>query len=200
MKKAIKSTAIVLIVAGLAFFYAHIDKNIYLYDRHSEMESYIQTGVLLEGETISQTFSSREKVLNGINLKSLVIGSTENVVLEYTIVDNETGEAAEGTIKAAEIKSNKFNKYTFPEINHAEGREYTLTLKETGTDVNNGISFYIDPSEDTDETLSVRKNETRGALVVRLISHRFDTETLIVLLGFITFIVVFIKVLYKLFK
>ncbi|CUX33723.1 hypothetical protein [Clostridium sp. C105KSO13] len=200
MKKAIKSMVMVIVVAGLAFLYSHIEKNVYLYDRHSELESYVQTGVLLEGETISQTFSSKEEVLNGINLKSMVVGPPENVVLEYTITDNETGEATTETVQGTEIKSNKFNKYTFPEISNAKGREYTLTLKETGTNVNEGISFYVDTTENKEGTLTIRENETEGTLVVRLISHRFDTETFIVLLGFIAFIVVFIKVLYKLFK
>lgn len=199
MKKKIKSIAIALIVIALAFLYAHIDKNTYLYDRNAELESYVQTGVLQEGETISQTFFCREEALDGINLKSTIVGSVDNVLLEYAIIDNETGEITKETAKGTEIKNNKFNEYTFPRINGAKDKSYTLTLSETGTDLSNGVSFYIDSTK-AKESLSVKGNETQGSLVVRLISHRFDLETFIVLLGFIAFVVVFIKVLYGLFE
>ena len=43
-------------------------------------------------------------------------------------------------------------------------------------------------------------NETQGALAARYISHRFDVETFVVLLGFVAFIVIFMKLLFKLFK
>lgn len=200
MKRKIRLIVIALVVIGLAFLYAHIDKNTYLYDRNADLESYVQTGVLLEGETISQTFFCQEDVLDGINLKSAVIGNVDGVTLEYIITDNKTGEATGGTVKGTEINANKFNKYMFPKIENAKDKSYTLVLKETGTDINNGVSLYIDQTENKERQLSIREQETEGSLVVRLVSHKFDVETFVVLLGFAVFIVIFIKVLYKLFR
>ncbi len=200
MKRRIKSTAMVLVIIGLAFLYAHIDKNTYLYDRNEDLENYTQTGVLLEGETISQTFFCKEDILDGINLKSVVVGDASNVILEYAITDNETGEVVENSIQGTEVKNNKFNSFKFPEIKDTSNKSYTLTIRETGADANNGISFYVSQTNPEDSQLSIREQDTQGSLVVRLISHRFDTETFIVLLGFILFITIFIKVLYKLFK
>lgn len=200
MKRKIKSIVIALAVTGLAFLYAHIDKNTYLYDRNADLESYVQTGVLLEGETISQTFFCQEKVLDGINLKSAVIGDAENVILEYMITDNKTGEVTGGTVKGTEINANKFNKYLFQRIDDAKDKSYTLVLKAAGTDINNGVSFYIDQTKNKEGQLSIREQEAQGSLVVRLVSHKFDVETFVVLLGFVAFIVTFIKVLYKLFR
>jgi hypothetical protein len=200
MKRKIKSTAIALVIIGLAFLYAHIDKNTYLYDRNEDLENYSQTGVLLEGETISQTFFCKEDILDGINLKSVVVGDVSNVILEYAITDNDTGEVIKETIRGTEIKTNKFNQYMLQRIENTSNKSYTLTIKEAGADANNGISFYVSQTNPEDSQLSIREQETQGSLVVRLISHRFDTETFIVLLGFILFITIFIKVLYKLFK
>lgn len=200
MKRKIKLIVLALVVIGGAFLYAHIDKNIYLYNRDTALENYVQTGVLLEGESISQTFLCPEEVLDGINLKSAVVGNVENIVLKYTITDNETGEVTEGTVKGADIKANKFNPYMFQKIDHAKDRGYTLLLEAKGTDINNGVSFYVDQTENKVGQLTIREQKAEGALVVRLISHKFDMETFIVLLGFVAFITAFIKVLYKLFK
>ena len=54
--------------------------------------------------------------------------------------------------------------------------------------------------EEGAQVLGIKNNETPGALAARYISHRFDVETFVVLLGFVAFIVIFMKLLYKLFK
>lgn len=200
MKKKIKMAVLFVVITVLVFLYAHIDKNRYLYDADTPSEDYISTGVLLEGELITQTFVCEEEILDGINLKSTIVGSAENVALEYAVQDNETNEIIGGTIHGTEIKNNKFNKYKFQRISGTKGREYTIILKTTGTDENNGISFYVDPAENRQDTLFIKDQKSQGTLVARTLSHRFDLETFIVLLGFVAFVTGFIEVLYKLFK
>lgn len=200
MKKKIKMAVLFVVITILVFLYAHIDKNRYLYDTDTPSEDYVSTGVLLEGELITQTFVCEEEILDGINLKSTIVGSAENVALEYAVQDNGTNEIIGGTIQGTEIKNNKFNKYKFQRISGTKGREYTIILKATGTDENNGISFYVDPAENRQDTLFIKDQKSQGTLVARTLSHRFDLETFIVLLGFVAFVTGFIKVLYKLFK
>lgn len=79
MKKYIKTGIGILIVVILAFLYAHIDKNSYLYDRNADTSTFISTGTLLEGETISQGFVSEEEILSGINMKCSVLGDASDV-------------------------------------------------------------------------------------------------------------------------
>ncbi|MCI6465891.1 MAG: hypothetical protein MSA90_10545 [Faecalicatena sp.] len=200
MKNKIKIAILVLAVVVLSFLYAHISKNTYLYDRSSGSEDFVGTGIIKEGEEITQGFISKEELLDGINLKATVNGNVENVVLTYTLRDNETGEEVHGSVKGAEVKNNKFNAYTFDRVEQAKGKSYTLVLTETGSDENNGISFYYSPQEQTEGDLIVKGESAQGVLAARTITDRFDLETFIVLLGFVAFVVGFIKVLYKLFK
>ena len=202
MKKYIKTGIGILIIVVLAFLYAHIDKNSYLYDRNADTSTFISTGTLLEGETISQGFVSEEEILSGINMKCSVLGDASDVEVQYSLRDIETGKAvASGSVKAGEINNNKFNQFWMEPIDSAKGKEYLLEITETGADAANGVSFYVVPQkEEGAQVLNIKNNETEGSLAVRYVSHRFDMETFVVLLGFAAFIVIFMKLLYKLFK
>ena len=79
MKKYIKTGIGILIVVILAFLYAHIDKNSYLYDRNADTSTFLNTGILLDGEKISQEFISEEDILDGMNNKCAVQGETAGV-------------------------------------------------------------------------------------------------------------------------
>ena len=73
----------------------------------------------------------------------------------------------------------------------SQGHAHALNLKESGCNVIIGLY---------EGSKSWAKAEAQGALAARYISHRFDVETFVVLLGFVAFIVIFMKLLYKLFK
>lgn len=202
MKKYIKTGIGILIVVVLAFLYAHIDKNSYLYDRNADTSAFISTGTLLEGESIRQEFTSQEGLLSGINLKCSILGDVSGVEVQYCLKDAETEqEIVSGIIRADEIKNNKFNLLEIEQIDAAKGNSYLFELTETGADTTNGVSFYVVPQKEEDaQVLYIKNHETEGALAARYVSHRFDAETFLVLLGFVAFIVVFMKLLYKLFK
>lgn len=201
MKKKLR---IVLFVAGvlvLAFLYAHIDKNTYLYDRNTDSSELIGTGILEEKEEIRQSFTCPEDSIDGINLKATIIGSVENVNVEYSLLDPESGDVVRTeSVRGTEIKNNKFNKLKFPVLKETKGKSYILRVTESGTSEEAGISFYLCKEDKTGEQLTVRDRATQGVLVVRLLTHRFDLETFVVLLGIVAFIVGFMNVLYKLFK
>ena len=108
-----KRLGIIILGVGMlifAYFYAHIDKNTYLYDRNTDSAELIGTGIPDEGEEITQSFISVEDSIDGINLKATVIGEAENVGLEYSLIDEKSGEVVRTeTVLGAEIKNNKFN-------------------------------------------------------------------------------------------
>ncbi len=199
-----KKLTVILLIAGvlvLAYLYAHIDKNTYLYDRNTDSADLTGTGILEEKEEILQSFTCTEDSVDGINLKATVIGSPENAELQYALIDPESGEALrQGKIQGLEIENNKFNKLKFPVLKETKGKSYILRLTESGTGEEAGIGFFLSPRGEQGQELRVRGNETRGTLAVRILTHRFDLETFIVLLGIIAFIAGFMKVLYKLFK
>ena len=121
--------------------------------------------------------------------------------LQYALTDPESGEAIrQGKIQGLEIKNNKFNKLKFPVLKGTKGKNYILRLTESGTGEEAGVGFFLSPTGEQGQELRVRGNDTQGTLAVRVLTHRFDLETFIVLLGIIAFIAGFMKVLYKLFK
>ncbi len=201
MKKKLSIVLLIIGVLVFAFLYAYIDKNTYLYDRNTDSSELVSTGILAEKEEIRQSFICSEDSIDGINLKATVIGSVENVEVEYALLDPESGDVLRAeSVQGIEIKNNKFNKLKFPVLKETKGKNYILRLTESGTSDDAGISFYLSMGDKVGEHLTVREKVTQGVLAVRLLTHRFDLETFIVLLGIVAFIVGFMNVLYKLFK
>lgn len=200
MKKKIVSCFIVCIVIVASYFYAHIDKNTYVYNRNADTGTFYSTGILKEEEELTQTFVSEEAAIDGLNVKVAVSGNVEDVVVHYAILDADSDKLFEGSVPAIELESNKFNYLKVSRIADTEGKEYTLVLSEKNADEQNGVAFYVEPGRYNNQTLIVKENATDGTLVFRSVCHRFDVETFIVLLGMIVFVTVFMKALYKLFR
>ena len=75
--------------------------------------------------------------------------------------------------KQAKLKNNKFNRFDIETVESAKGKEYLFEITETGADAANGVSFYVVPQkEEGAQVLSIKNNETQGALAARYISHR----------------------------
>lgn len=194
----IKTVVIGAVVLVLAYMYSHIDKNHYLYDRHTD--SFNGIGVLESDEKITQTFVSEDKAIDGINIKITTVGDIEDVVLHYSLIDEETGDIVARKVAATELKNNKFNYLHIPTVENAEGKEYTVVLTAENSDEENGVSFYAVSGKQTDQELQVDEEKQDGTLAMRVICHRFDVETFVVLLGIVLFISVFMKTLYKSFR
>lgn len=200
MKKKMISCLMIVIVIVLSYFYAHIDKNSYLYDRNADTGTFCGTGVLEEDEEIRQTFMADENTIDGINIKVSISGTVDDVVLHCVLLDENMQKVSETTVAASELENNKFNKLEFSEVTETKGKQYTIVLSEENSDDQNGIGFYYEPSGSEEQNLMIKENEVDGNLVARSICNRFDVETFVVLLGIIAFVVVFMKVLYKYFK
>lgn len=144
MKKKISRAVLIAAILAGAFLYAHVDKNIYLYDRSLESEDFINTGILEEGETLEQTFTMKDEAIDGINLKISSVGNVEDVTLLGTLKDAGSNEkVSEFSVAGSEIKNNKINKLKVPRVEDTKGKEYTLVLACEGSDEQNGLSFYV---------------------------------------------------------
>lgn len=200
MKKKIILCLMIVVVIVLSYFYAHIDKNSYLYDRNADTGTFYGTGVLEENEEIRQTFIANENTIDGINIKVDIYGIVDDVVLNCVLLDEDMREVSKINITANELEDNKFNKLELPEAAGTKGNQFTLVLSEENSDNQNGVGFYFEPGSSAEQKLSIKGNETDGNLVARSVCNRFDAETFIVLLGIIAFVAGFMKVLYKYFK
>lgn len=200
MKKSIYMIIIGVIILGFSYLYSHIDKNNYIYDRNMDTGSFYGTGLLKDGEEIKQKFFSEDETIDGINVKITKVGNVENVVLHYFLIDEQGETIVEESIAASQLENNKFNQLEIPRVMHAKGKQYTLVLCVENSDEQNGLSFYVVPGEQDNQQLTIMGNEAEGMLAVRIICHRFDTETFVVLLGIFLFIGTFMKRLYKSFR
>ena len=200
MRKKIISSLMIIIVIVLSYVYAHIDKNSYVYDRQADTNSFYGTGVLKEGSEIRQTFIAQEDTIDGVNVKATILGNVENIVVHYVLLDEASQEVCKGNVSGNELENNKFSELKFKGISGTKGKEYTLVLCEENSDEQNGIGFYVSPDSSKETKLTVEDKNVDGYLVTRVISHGFDLETFVVLLGMITFVVAFMKILYKFFR
>lgn len=200
MKKKIVACLVICVVLVLSYFYAYIDDNTYIYNAESDEATFFATGTLSGTEELTQTFVSQEDSIDGINVKVELLGAVENVVLHYALLDENSDEVYEGEVLATELDNHKFNILETSKIPNTKGKMYTIVLNEENTDLQNGVSFYLSPGRQNDQDLIIKGNATDATLVARTICHRFDIETYVVLLGMITFVAVFLKILYKMFK
>ena len=184
----------------LSYFYAHIDYNSYIYNRHGDSAMYYGTGPLLDDEIITQTFIAEENTIDGFNIKITTSGNVDKLVLKYSVMDEMFEVVARAQVPANTLESNKFNQLDIPTIENTAGKQYTIVLSVDNADTQNGVGFYVEPGSDGNQQLNIKNNDTDGTLVTRIISHRFDVETFIVFLGIVAFVAMFMKVLYKFFK
>ena len=200
MKKKIVSCLIICVVLVLSYFYAYIDDNACIYNENSDAATFFATGTLSGAEEITQNFYIQGNSLDGINIKVELLGHTENVLLHYMLLDENLNTVYDGKIPAKELDNHKFNTLPISKITNTQGKKYTLVLREENTDLQNGVSFYLSHGRENGQDLIIKGNATDATLVARTIYNRFDLETYVVLLGMITFVVVFLKILYKMFK
>lgn len=202
--KNVKKIIWIIITLVVAFVYAHVDKNYYIYDRYQDSSEYIATGILKEGEKLSQEFRSQAEYIDGMNLKMSVYGDVSKVTVNYKLIDAESEKILiEGNLKAEDIENNKFSRVKFSHrVEKTKNKLYLLELKEEGSDDTNGVGFSVGGYRKaaSETALEVKGNNTEGSLIFRIFKHGFDIETFVMFLAFVLYIVVFMKALYKLFK
>ena len=200
MKKKIISSLGICAVIIFSYFFAYIDYNSYLYRRNADASSFYGTSVLKHNEILTQTFVAEKDTIDGFNIKVHMSGDVTNVELQCSVLDEKQQDLSFVSFKASELEANKFNKIEIPTITDTKGKEFTMVIQASYSDEQNGVVFYVDPISQENQTLCINDNEVEGTLVARVVSHGFDVETFVMLVGIIIFVIVFMKILYKFFK
>ena len=200
LKNRVISCLLIGITLVLAYFYSNIHERDCIYNKDADVSTYISTGTLSEGEELSQTFIAQNKSMDEIQLKVDLLGDVSNVVLQYKLLDDNSNVLYQDTISALELENQTFNTLKISPIEHADGQKYTLVLSEQNANPQNGVSFYLTSGRTDGDELIIKGNSTDASLLAEMTSDGFDAETFFVLLGMIAFIVVFMKILYKMFK
>jgi hypothetical protein len=200
VKKWLKYIIAGIIIVTVCFAYAHIDKANNIYDTKTDNSSYVSVNIFADSY-ISQTFQCSEDSMDGIAAKIFRNGTSEEGELIYSIQDESGQELTKGGFSINNIKSGKINLIKFSEpIEGSNNKFFTVYFRQKGLAENESLGIYYDPVGEKTGELKVNDEKIEGTMVFRTITHRFDMETFIVVLGFVVYFVLFFKILYRLFS
>lgn len=198
--KSIKKIIMLLIVIVLAAAYSFVDNTENMYDVSNEdTNRYVSTGPIYK-DTFSIPVVPHENSLDAISLKSGIVGDVSDVTVKYRLLDAKKNIVTEGSVAASEIEDRKQYKYSFEKVEKCKDRQYYFEICEENASEENGVTFYYDPQDNMKQPIEVMGEKAEGAVIAKLVTHRFDLKTFVIVLCFVAYLVGFTKILYKLFK
>lgn len=197
MGKILKYGLGICILILLTGLYSFVDKKYPIYDTQIPTEEYVLSNELAEGTGCSQTFVNAGKSMKKISIKCFVDNEDSAGTLKYAVYDENGKELRLSEKKISDLKTAKFNNFSFDSIDDGKGKTYTFRIWSEGK---SGVYLYKTSSTNKQTHLIYDQNEEEGTLVLRTVAHIFDWETFVVVLCFAIYIVVFIRVLYKFFR
>ena len=195
--KKIKKMAAVIILILIAFIYGHIHKTHAIYDRTVENDQYI----MLDGSQsqITQEFihsSIRHfHSLDGIQVKCQNLQEDPEAEIRVYLQDCENGGiVAKSVKKAGEIKTGKFNEFSFDTVSRCRGKAYKVVFEK------DFLALYAEKTSEEGTNLKINSEESEGTLILKTVTYRFDIETFCVFMLLVSYICVFFQFLNWLFS
>lgn len=191
--KKIKKMAAVIILILIAFIYGHIHKTHAIYDRTVENDQYI----MLDGSQsqITQEFICEEDSLDGIQVKCQNLQEDPEAEIRVYLQDCENGGiVAKSVKKAGEIKTGKFNEFSFDTVSRCRGKAYKVVFEK------DFLVLYAEKTSEEGTNLKINSEESEGTLILKTVTYRFDIETFCVFLLLVLYICVFFQFLNWLFS
>lgn len=191
--KKIKKMAAVIILILIAFIYGHIHKTHAIYDRTVENDQYI----MLDGSQsqITQEFLCEEDSLDGIQVKCQNLQEDPEAEIRVYLQDCENGGiVAKSVKKAGEIKTGKFNEFSFDTVSRCRGKAYKVVFEK------DFLALYAEKTSEEGTNLKINSEESEGTLILKTVTYRFDIETFCVFMLLVSYICVFFQFLNWLFS
>lgn len=191
--KKIKKMAAVIILILIAFIYGHIHKTHAIYDRTVENDQYI----MLDGSQsqITQEFICEEDSLDGIQVKCQNLQEDLEAEIRVYLQDCENGGiVAKSVKKAGEIKTGKFNEFSFDTVSRCRGKAYKVVFEK------DFLALYAEKTSEEGTNLKINSEESEGTLILKTVTYRFDIETFCVFMLLVSYICVFFQFLNWLFS
>ena len=191
--KKIKKMAAVIILILIAFIYGHIHKTHAIYDRTVENDQYI----MLDGSQsqITQEFICEEDSLDGIQVKCQNLQEDPEAEIRVYLQDCENGGiVAKSVKKAGEIKTGKFNEFSFDTVSRCRRKAYKVVFEK------DFLALYAEKTSEEGTNLKINSEESEGILILKTVTYRFDIETFCVFLLLVLYICVFFQFLNWLFS
>ena len=191
--KKIKKMAAVIILILIAFIYGHIHKTHAIYDRTVENDQYI----MLDGSQsqITQEFICEEDSLDGIQVKCQNLQEDPEAEIRVYLQECENGGiVAKSVKKAGEIKTGKFNEFSFDTVSRCRGKAYKVVFEK------DFLALYAEKTSEEGTNLKINSEESEGTLILKTVTYRFDIETFCVFMLLVSYICVFFQFLNWLFS
>ena len=191
--KKIKKMAAVIILILIAFIYGHIHKIHAIYDRTVENDQYI----MLDGSQsqITQEFICEEDSLDGIQVKCQNLQEDPEAEIRVYLQDCENGGiVAKSVKKAGEIKTGKFNEFSFDTVSRCRGKAYKVVFEK------DFLALYAEKTSEEGTNLKINSEESEGTLILKTVTYRFDIETFCVFMLLVSYICVCFQCLNWLFS
>lgn len=191
--KKIKKMAAVIILILIAFIYGHIHKTHAIYDRTVQNDQYI----MLDGSQsqITQEFICEEDSLDGIQVKCQNLQEDPEAEIRVYLQDCENGGiVAKSVKKAGEIKTGKFNEFSFDTVSRCRGKAYKVVFEK------DFLALYAEKTSEEGTNLKINSEESEGTLILKTVTYRFDIETFCVFMLLVSYICVFFQFLNWLFS
>lgn len=188
-----KKMAAVIILILIAFIYGHIHKTHAIYDRTVENDQYI----MLDGSQsqITQEFICEEDSLDGIQVKCQNLQEDPEAEIRVYLQDCENGGiVAKSVKKAGEIKTGKFNEFSFDTVSRCRGKAYKVVFEK------DFLALYAEKTSEEGTNLKINSEESEGTLILKTVTYRFDIETFCVFMLLVSYICVFFQFLNWLFS
>lgn len=191
--RKVKKLAAVIVLILLAFVYGHVHKTHAIYDRTVENDQYI----MLDGSRsqITQEFICEEDSLDGIQVKCQNLQEDPEAEIRVYLQDCENGGiVAKSVKKAGEIKTGKFNEFSFDTVSRCRGKAYKVVFEK------DFLALYAEKTSEEGTNLKINSEESEGTLILKTVTYRFDIETFCVFMLLVSYICVFFQFLNWLFS
>lgn len=191
--RKVEKLATVIVLILLAFVYGHVHKTHAIYDRTVENDQYI----MLDGSQsqITQEFICEEDSLDGIQVKCQNLQEDPEAEIRVYLQDCENGGiVAKSVKKAGEIKTGKFNEFSFDTVSRCRGKAYKVVFEK------DFLALYAEKTSEEGTNLKINSEESEGTLILKTVTYRFDIETFCVFLLLVLYICVFFQFLNWLFS
>ena len=179
--------------------YSFIDKKYPVYDAEIPAEEYVLCDEISNDTQYTQSFVNRGKNLKAISIKCIVNEPESLKELHYALYDEAGNEVRSGKKAINTIKTAKFNEFSFDTIKDCKDEFYTFKLWSED-EAAGGVSVYKTASTNENTKLEENNSGIEGTMVLRTVTHMFDWETFTVVLCFVGYLAIFIRVLYKFFR
>ena len=191
--RKVEKLATVIVLILLAFVYGHVHKTHAIYDRMIENDQYVMMDV--SQDQISQEFVCEEETLDGIQVKCQNLQEDPEAEIRIYLQDCENGEmVAESVKKVGDIKTGKFNEFSFDTVSRCRGKAYKVVFEK------DFLALYAEKTSEEGTNLKINSEESEGTLILKTVTYRFDIETFCVFMLLVSYICVFFQFLNWLFS